>query len=109
MCGLEPDDSSGNARKLSSSLITSALPRGNCHLFRIHATKPMVCQDSHQICAKSYSDLPLPHPLISDPSVSNMRYCRGWLRRLYGEGDGRRSSQKCGLLVRYYSILIHIL
>src|SRR5919106_238631 len=42
MCGLEPDDSSGNARQLSSSLITSALPRGNCHLFRIHATKPSV-------------------------------------------------------------------
>jgi len=42
MCGLEPDDSSGNARQLSSSLITSALPRGNCHLFRIHATKPVV-------------------------------------------------------------------
>src|SRR5919106_911039 len=42
MCGLEPDNSSGNARQLSSSLITSALPRGNCHLFRIHATKPSV-------------------------------------------------------------------
>src|SRR5919106_6048731 len=40
MCGLEPDDSSGDARQLSSSLITSALPRGYCYLFRIHATKP---------------------------------------------------------------------
>jgi hypothetical protein len=41
MCGLEPDDSSGDARQLSSSLITSALPQGYCCRFRIHATKPI--------------------------------------------------------------------
>jgi hypothetical protein len=45
MCGLEPDDSSGDARQLSSSLITSALPRGYCCLFRIHATKPLFIHD----------------------------------------------------------------
>ena len=65
MCGLEPDDSSGDARQLSSSLITSALPRGYCCLFRIHATKPLgVTQlntisqaEDHRVPVQNYPQL----------------------------------------------------
>jgi hypothetical protein len=68
MCGLEPDDSSGNARQLSSSLITSALPRGNCHLFRIHATKPCLTVGAGGFDAKGLGDL-ANEPIFRDAAM----------------------------------------